>query len=110
MEEIFEMVGIECKNINELEGLIIEREKFLCDEKYGLIKKMIPDLRKNYSSSFMTSLQENAKERQKWPVLNLIRQILLAHKLDMTPIRKADGYTKEGKKLYKRYFKIERII
>jgi hypothetical protein len=56
----------------------------------------------------MTSLQRNASNLQKWPLLNLVRQILSIYRLKMTPIRKSDGYTLDGKKRYKRYFKIEK--
>jgi len=105
---ILNIVGIECKNAQELEGLMIPREQLLCNAKYEEIKKWIPELRANYSSSFMTGLQQNAEKRQKWPVLNLVRQILAVHKLHMEPIRKADGYTVDGVKKYKRFFLIER--
>lgn len=105
---ILKCVGIECKNADELKGQMIPREQLLCDTKYEEIKKLIPQLRMNYSSSFMTGLQKNAEKRQKWPVLNLVRQILAVHKLHMEPIRKADGYTLDGVKKYKRFFLIER--
>ena len=33
-------------------------------------------MKKLYSSGSLTSLQKNAKDNQKWPLLNLVRQIL----------------------------------
>jgi hypothetical protein len=54
----------------------------------------------------MTSLQKNADIVQKWPLLNFVRQILNTYGYKMEPIRKADGYTLDGVKKYKRYFKI----
>jgi hypothetical protein len=36
---------------------------------YDEVKKYLPELKKNYSSSFMTSLQKNADKSQKWPLL-----------------------------------------
>ena len=56
----------------------------------------------------MTGLQRNADKNQKWPLLNLIRQILNAYNYEMEPIRKSDGYTLEGVKKYKRYFLIKK--
>ena len=56
----------------------------------------------------MTSLQKNADKSQKWPLLNLVRQILSTHNYKMEPIRKSDGYTLEGVKKYKRYFLIKK--
>lgn len=102
-------VGIEFNDINEINGLTILREQLLSDSKYEEIKKLLPDLKKGYSSSCMTSLQKNADKIQKWPLLNLVRQILHIHGFKMEPIRKSDGYTLEGVKKYKRYFLIKKI-
>ena len=55
----------------------------------------------------MTSLHKNANKNQRWPLLNLVRQILNTYCYKMEPIRKSDGYTLEGVKKYKRYFKIK---
>ena len=88
---------------------MIPREQLLSDLKYDEIKKLIPELKKIYSSSFMTGLQKNADKNQKWPLLNLIRQILNAYNYEMEPIRKSDGYTLEGIKKYKRFFQIKKV-
>ncbi len=37
-------------------------EHLISDDKYEQIKKLIPELKKHYSSSFMTSLQTNAEK------------------------------------------------
>jgi hypothetical protein len=105
---MFKIVGLEVNNFDELNGLTIPRETLLSDNKYDEIKYLIPDLKKNYSSSFMTSLQKNADKSQKWPLLNLIRQILHVYGYKMEPIRKSDGYTLEGVKKYKRFFLIHK--
>lgn len=104
---IFKSIGLEINQFYELNGTLIIRETLLSDEKYDEIKLLIPDLKKKYSSSFMTSLQKNAEKAQKWPLLNLIRQILHVYGYKMEPIRKSDGYTLEGVKKYKRYFLIK---
>jgi hypothetical protein len=107
---ILKMIGIEFNEIEELNGLTIWREQLLSDTKYEEIKKLLPELKKTYSSSFMTSLQKNADKSQKWPLLNLVRQILNVYDYKMYPIRKADGYTLEGVKKYKRYFLINKNV
>ena len=106
---ILKIIGFEFDELKDLEGLIIPRETLLSDTIYEKIKSNIPDLKKNYSSSFMTSLQKNAEKEQKWPLLNLVRQILNVYRYKMNPIRKADGYTLEGVKKYRRYFQIKKI-
>jgi len=108
IKNIFKIIGLEINNFNELDGILIIRDNLLSDEKYDEIKHIIPELKKNYSSSFMTSLQKNAEKEQKWPLLNLIRQILHVYGYKMEPIRKSDGYTLEGVKKYKRYFLINK--
>ena len=109
-KKIFATSGISFENISDLDGLMIPREQLLSDSKYDEIKKLIPELKKIYSSSFMTGLQRNADKHQKWPLLNLIRQILNAYNYEMEPIRKSDGYTLEGVKKYKRFFQIKKMI
>jgi hypothetical protein len=107
-KKIFATSGISFENISDLDGLMIPREQLLTDSKYDEIKNIIPELKKVYSSSFMTGLQRNADKNQKWPLLNLIRQILNTYNYDMEPIRKSDGYTLEGVKKYKRFFQIKK--
>jgi hypothetical protein len=105
-KKIFAISGLSFENIFDLDGLMIPREQLLSDSKYDEIKKLIPELKKIYSSSLMTGLQKNADKTQKWPLLNLIRQIMNIYKYEMVPIRKSDGYTLDGIKKYKRFFQI----
>lgn len=93
---------------SKIDDTILHRESLLNDKLYDDCKKWIPHLKEYYSSSFMTSLQNNADKSQKWPFLNLIRQILQVHGYKMEPIRKADGYTLEGVKKFKRFFHIKK--
>ena len=102
------LIGLKFEILNDLDGLLIPREQLLDDKKYEEIKKCIPELKKIFSSSCMTSLQKNADKLQKFPLINLIRQILNVYDYKMEPIRKSDGYTLEGVKKYKRYFQIKK--
>jgi hypothetical protein len=102
------LIGLKFEILTDLDGLLIPREQLLDDKKYEEIKKHIPELKKNFSSSCMTSLQKNADKIQKWPLLNLARQILSFYNYKMEPIRKSDGYTLEGVKKYKRFFQIKK--
>ena len=103
---ILKMIGVEFNSSDEIQEQLIPREVLLSDFKYDSLKSYIPELKKNYSSSFMTSLQKNADKSQKWPLLNLTRQLLSKYGYKMEPIRKADGYTLEGVKKYKRFFHV----
>jgi hypothetical protein len=105
-KKILNIVGIYFNEISEIEGVFFSREQLISENKYNQIKEFIPELKKTFSSSFMTSMQKNAETNQRWPLLNLIRQILSVYNYTLYPVRKCDGYTKEGVKKYKRFFKI----
>jgi hypothetical protein len=106
--DVLKLSGITFDKIEDLDGHFIPREQLLSDLKYEEIKKLIPELKKKYSSSVMTSLQQNADKVQKWPLLNIVRQILSRYNFKMVPVRKSDGYTLDGVKKYKRFFQLER--
>lgn len=86
--------------------ILILRDSLLSDVIYKSIELYVIELRKVLSSSSLTSLQKGADKTQKWPFLNLVRQILNVYGYKMSPIRKSDGYTLEGVKKFKRYFQV----
>ena len=94
---------------HDLDGMLVPREFFLDKMVYDSVKEDISILKQLFTSSALTSLQSNAEENQKWPLLNLVRQILRSCHYKMTPKRVSAGYTKEGKKIYKRMFIIEKL-
>ena len=102
--------GISVDDISELHGTIVDRDDLLSDEKYSKIKEQITELKKLYSSSYMTSLQKTAGDTQKWPVINIMRQLLKSYGYALVPKRCANGYTKLGKKIYKRSFVITKKL
>lgn len=103
---VLSKIGIKIEKLDNAQGLFIEREQLLSDTKYDEVKKLIPQLKQTYSSSFLTSLQKDADKTQKWPLINLVRQMFSIHGFKMEPIRKSNGYTLEGVKKYKRFFHI----
>ena len=105
--DILSEFGIQ--DLEHLDGTLLERDMFLDIEKYKRVKEKIQELKQYFSSSLLTSLQENAEEKQRFPLINIVRQLLKAKYYQMEPIRKANGYEKSGKKLYKRYFLIKKI-
>jgi hypothetical protein len=107
-KKILMTVGIKFNTEIDLDNHLIPREQLLNDSKYAEIQILIPELKQKFSASFMTSLQKNAQNNQKWPLLNLVRQILHAYGFKMIPIRKSDGYTFEGIKKFKRFFQINK--
>ena len=57
----------------------------------------------------MTALHNSAKDKQRWPLLNLIRQLLKRCDFSLTPKRISNGITKDGKKIYKRFYVIQKL-
>lgn len=100
--------GLIVSNVEDLHGLLIERDVLLNQERYSNIIENISELKTYNSSSVLTSLQSNAKDTQKWPLINIVRQLLKTIDYNMKPIRKSDGYL-NNKKKYKRFFLIEKL-
>jgi hypothetical protein len=88
--------------------ILISRDSLLSDSLYDSIRPSLLELKKTYSSSFLTSLHKGAGLEQRWPLLNLVRQLLAVHGYHMKPIRKSDGYSLDGSKKYKRFFLIHK--
>ena len=95
--EFLKKCKLQLEDETQLDGQLIPRDILLSPNTYEEVKAEIAVLKKKFSSSALTSLQSGAQKEQKWPLLNLVRQILKIHSYIMKPIRKSDGYTKEGK-------------
>ena len=109
IKDFLNRCGIIFTEWNQLDGMAIPRDTLLSNVIYEKVKKDIVKLKELYSSGSLTSLQKNAQTSQKWPLLNLVRQILKSNEYKMDPRRKSNGYTPEGKKKYIRSFIIKKI-
>ncbi len=91
-------------------SLIFPRNILLDTSKYETIQKQLRVLKRyGFKSSYLSSLQRNSCVKQKWPLINLVRQLFKVCGYWLKPVRVSDGYSKTGKKQFKRYFKIEKI-
>ena len=108
--KILYLSGIQINTYEDLDGMIISRDILLDQQRYNDIKEFLINLKKlnNFSSSTLTCLHTGADIKQKWPLLNLVRQILKVKHYRMIPVRKSDGKDKNGKKRYKRFFRLEK--
>ena len=100
--------GITTTSLENIEG-IIPRENLLSDILYEKLKPDISKLKPILSSTQYTSMQKDADKSQRWPLINLIRQILRKYNYQLVPKRVCDGYTKDGMKKYKRFFEIKNL-
>ena len=103
--EILEKLNISC-TYEQLEGYIIERNLLVNNSLYKKLYEEIPKIKNILSSSKYNSVHSVAEEKQKWPLINLLRQLLKQYNFTLTPKRISDGYDKDGKKKYKRLFLI----
>jgi len=92
----------------QLDGLLIPRDILLSMETYHNVKYHITSFKQKFSSSALTSLQKNAHKTQKWPLLNLVRQIMKVCNYQMNPVRHSYGYSPQGHKIFKRFFIIHK--
>lgn len=106
--KILNIFDLSFNSLSELENVKISREKLINPDLYEKTKTDIMKFKKELSSSFYTCLHNEAEKKQKWPLINFIRQVLRHYKYKLVPIRECDGYTKERKKRYKRFFVIKR--
>ena len=108
-----ELLSFVCVALNiqphELQdGIIIPRDMLLSPEKYEQLKPSIVRLKKIFSSKCMTSMHASAECNQKWPCLNLVRQVLKRMGYDIQPERRCAGRDEAGKKLFERFFKVNK--
>ena len=101
--------GIACSDLEALDGHQVPREVLLNDERYKEAKACIPELKKCFSSSSLTSLQACAEDNQRWPLINIVRQVLKSSNYRLYPRRLSDGYTPAGKKKYRRIYEVQRL-
>ena len=104
------LCGIHSVSIQSLDNIIFERNILLNQDTYQKVREKIPEIKNLFSSSYLNSLHKNAMDNQKWPLINIVRQILNSIGFKLVPIRKANGYTKDKQKIYKRFFKISKLV
>ena len=107
IKSLFKIINIDINNIEDLMSLEIDRDKLLTNKVNEECEKLVEKCKLHYNSSKLTSLHKNRLEKQKFPVINLFRQILKCHDLKLQPKVTSIGYHKNGKKIIKRSFQIK---
>lgn len=109
IKDFLSLCGLEIENLDNLDGIIIERETLLSTETYKKCQDKITTLKSIFSSSYHTSMHKDASKKQVWPLLNMFRQVLRSIGYEMYPRRLSAGYSAEGKKQYRRIFMIRKM-
>jgi hypothetical protein len=86
-------------------------QKYLRSEKFKeKIITMIPKLKQKYKSHKLTCLHNNSLYKQKFPTINMIRQILKCNNLKLEPYVVCNGYEKNtNHKICERFFLIKKL-
>ena len=107
--EMFTLLKYEVDSIADLYNLTIQRDTLLQKNNKEKIMDLIPQLKLVYKSSYLNCLHDNSIYKQKFPAINLVRQVLKCHHLALTPKIVSNGYEKvTGKKRVNRVFIIQK--
>lgn len=107
--EMFTLLKYEVDSMADLYNLTIQRDTLLQKNNKEKIMDLIPQLKLVYKSSYLNCLHDNSIYKQKFPAINLVRQVLKCHHLALTPKIVSNGYEKvTGKKRVNRIFIIQK--
>ena len=109
--DIFALFGYNFfKNREDFIDISLSYELLRDPKLIDILYQQIPNLKKFYKSSKLTCLHKNSTTNQKFPGVNMVRQILKCNKLKLKPMENCRGYNKAtGKKIIERYYQIKEI-
>ena len=111
LKQMLHVLNINYELKDELHGKEFERDKLLdidIVKELMILKPLI--ISSGYKSGKLTSLHKNNESLQKFPGINMVRQVLKCNGLKLNPYVVSIGYDQDtGKKLTKRYFNIHKL-
>ena len=110
IKEIFKILSIEVNSEQDLYSVLIPRDLLLRVDIEQQLTSIIIKLKEKYKSSKLNCLHKNRDDKQKFPGINLVRQILRCNGYHLKPVKFSRGYCKHsGKKIVDRNFKVVRL-
>ena len=110
IKKLFIPLNINLENLEELYDIEIDRDLLLKNETKLEYDKLILEFKALYKTSRLNCLHQNRNSKQKFPQINLLRQILKCNNLKLKPKTISLGYFKiTGKKMVKRSYIIKQI-
>ena len=105
---LLKIINVNVNNIDELIDLSIEQQLLRNPAIIEKYYKFMPSLKKEYNSEMLTCLHKNSLNKQRFPAINTIRQILKCNNLRLKPYTVSKGYEKStGKKIVERFYVIK---
>jgi hypothetical protein len=110
IKEIFSIIKQEINEPDDLLNITLNHHYLRSDEFKDEMINMIPKLKQKYKSHVLTCLHKNSLDKQKFPTINMIRQILKCNKYKLEPYIVTKGYdTLNKRKILERYYIIKHI-
>ena len=110
LKKLLGHIGVNFQNKHELQDLIISRDSLLSQQIQDVFQTYQNELKEHgYKSGKLTSLHKN-NLKQKFPAINMLRQILKCNGILMKPKIESIGYNRvTGQKIVKRNFILKLI-
>lgn len=110
LKELLNIVNVDFTNVEDLLNVNIEREILVDKKAIAKMHEMIPKLKNEYHSDMFSCLHDNSLQKQRFPGVCMVRQMLKANDLALRPRVVSAGYEKKtGKKIMKRSYIIKRL-
>ena len=109
--EIFQYLGHDIKKEEDLTSITLTVESLKDPELIQNLYSIIPRVKSKYKSTSLTCLHKNSMEKQKFPAINFIRQILKCNGYLLNGYYICNGYNKQnGAKLLNRFYNIKLLV
>ena len=109
--ELFDAIDIKIETREDLLNIILRQDTLKDRNLIEDLYRKAPNLKSYYNSSKLTCLHKNSLDKQKFPAVNMYRQLLKCNNLKMEPYVVSKGYNKySGKKIVERFYKIRELI
>ena len=102
---IFKLININVDSINDLNNKIYDRNIFISRVNFNKIYEHISKIRNLYPNKIPSNLNDSSLKKQRWPLLNIIRQTLKLYNFIMVPVRVCKKSNNNNKREYIRFFK-----
>lgn len=110
IKKLLNILGYKVNNLTDIENLSIDHSQLRAKDIKDKFYKLIPEMREIYDSHYLTCLHINSNKKQKFPAVNMIRQILKYNGYKLTPKVISKGYNPFTKhKIIERFYIINKL-
>ena len=107
LRKVLARVNVSFSSLPDLHNQIIPRDMLLDKKVVEALLGFRDVLKTHYHSDMLSCLHANSAQKQRYPAINMVRQLLRANGMNMQPRIQSMGYDRNtGKKLVKRFFVI----